>query len=77
MTLSKWMRQADIDDGATPGKMTGESAELREFRRRTGCWSRRMRSCAQRRRICRSPTCPEKGLYPLLNELAADSIPWR
>ena len=34
MTLWKWLRRADIDDGATPGKTTGESAELRELRRR-------------------------------------------
>ena len=34
MTLWKWLRQADIDDGAAPGKTTGESAELRELRRR-------------------------------------------
>jgi transposase len=32
--LSEWMRQAGIDDGPTPGKTTGESAELRELRRR-------------------------------------------
>ena len=34
MTLTKWMRQADIDDGAKPGKSTTDSAELRELRRR-------------------------------------------
>jgi transposase len=34
MTLSEWMHQAGIDDGATPGTTTGESAELRELRRR-------------------------------------------
>ena len=34
MTLHKWMRQADIDEGAKPGKSTGESAELVELRRR-------------------------------------------
>jgi transposase len=34
MTLSTWMRQADIDDGSKPGSTTGESAELRELRRR-------------------------------------------
>ena len=34
MTLSKWMRQADIDHGTKPGSTTSESAELRELRRR-------------------------------------------
>jgi putative transposase len=74
MTLTKWMRQADVDEGAKPGKSTSDSGELRELRRRTGCCSRKMKSCAGRRRICRRPTCREK-LYPLVNELAADGIP--
>ncbi|MCV7131910.1 hypothetical protein H7J06_02840 [Mycobacterium hodleri] len=34
MTLHKWMRQADIDEGAKPGKSTSEAGELREARRR-------------------------------------------
>jgi transposase len=34
MTLSKWLRQADIDDGTKPGNTTSESAEVRELRRR-------------------------------------------
>ena len=34
MTLTKWMRQADIDEGTKPGRSTGESGELREARRR-------------------------------------------
>lgn len=34
MTLWKWMRRADIDDGSTPGTSSQESAELREARRR-------------------------------------------
>jgi transposase len=34
VTLSKWMRQADIDDGSRSGKTTSESAEVRELRRR-------------------------------------------
>lgn len=34
MTLSKWMRQADIDAGVKPGSTTTDNAELREARRR-------------------------------------------
>lgn len=34
MTLRNWMRQADIDEGTRPGKSAGESAELRDARRR-------------------------------------------
>lgn len=34
MTLTKWLRQADIDEGARPGRSTGESGELRDARRR-------------------------------------------
>jgi transposase len=34
MTLWKWLRQADIEDGAKPGVTRSESAELRELRRR-------------------------------------------
>ncbi len=34
MTLWKWMRRADIDDGAKTGTTSQENAELREARRR-------------------------------------------
>jgi transposase len=34
MTLFKWLRQADIDEGAQPGVSHSESAELREARKR-------------------------------------------
>jgi transposase-like protein len=34
MTLSKWLRQADIDDGARPGTSRSESADLRAANRR-------------------------------------------
>ena len=48
MTLSKWMRQADIDDGAKPGSTTTESAELRELRS-----SRRNRLLEQENEVLR------------------------
>lgn len=34
MTLSKWLRQTDVDDGVRPGRSTIESAELRAANRR-------------------------------------------
>lgn len=34
MTLHKRMRQPDIDEGTKPGNCTGESAALRDARRR-------------------------------------------
>lgn len=34
MTLFKWLRQADVDAGVKPGISGGESAELREARKR-------------------------------------------
>lgn len=34
MTLSKWMRQADVDDGVHPGVAAVESAENRELKKR-------------------------------------------
>lgn len=34
MTLSKWMRQADVQDGARPGATAAENAELREAKKR-------------------------------------------
>lgn len=34
MTLQKWLRQANTDEGTKPGQSSAESAELRELRTR-------------------------------------------
>lgn len=34
MTLQKWMRRADIDEGTKPGQPRAEAVEIRELRKR-------------------------------------------
>ncbi|RLZ04408.1 IS3 family transposase [Kocuria tytonicola] len=74
MTLHKWIRQADIDDGNRPGKSREESSELRDARKR-------IRLLEQENEVLRraaaylSQVNLPKILYPLVNELAADGIP--
>ncbi|MGW5229382.1 IS3 family transposase [Nocardia niigatensis] len=74
MTLSKWMRQSDIDDGNKPGTTRSESAELRDARRR-------IRLLEQENEVLRraaaylSQAQIPKRLYPLVKELAAEGIP--
>ncbi|MFC6152950.1 transposase [Nocardioides yefusunii] len=34
VTLSKWLRQADVEDGIKPGVTANQAAELREAKRR-------------------------------------------
>jgi len=33
-TLRKWLRQAEVDEGAAPGASTAESAQVRELKRK-------------------------------------------
>ncbi|MGW3897678.1 IS3 family transposase [Micromonospora profundi] len=74
MTLFKWLRQADIDAGATPGTASTESAELREARKR-------IRLLEQENEVLRraaaylSQAHLPKRLYPLVSEPAADGVP--
>ncbi|ATO61330.2 hypothetical protein BB737_27855 [Mycobacterium avium subsp. hominissuis] len=74
MTLWKWLRQADIDDGATSGKTTGESAELRELRRRNRLLEQENEVLRRAAAYLSQSNLP-KRLYPLVKELAADGIP--
>jgi transposase-like protein len=34
MTISKWLRAADVEDGVKPGVTTDEAREIRELKRR-------------------------------------------
>ncbi|MEU1690294.1 IS3 family transposase [Streptomyces hirsutus] len=74
MTLWKWMRRADIDDGSKPGTTSQESAELRKRVGGSSCWSRRTRSCAGPRPTCRRHIFRER-IYPLVKEPAGDGVP--
>ncbi|MEU6519993.1 IS3 family transposase [Streptomyces sp. NPDC046978] len=74
MTLWKWMRRADIDDGSKLGVTSQESAELRE-----AC--RRIKLLEQENEVLRraaaylSQAHLPKRIYPLVKELAVDGVP--
>ncbi|MFG1849693.1 IS3 family transposase [Micromonospora carbonacea] len=74
MTLFKWMRQADIDAGAKPGTTSGESAELREARKRIKLLEQENEVLRRAAAYLSQANLP-KRLYPLVSELAADGIP--
>jgi putative transposase len=75
LTLSKWMRQADVDDGVRSGTSTSDSAELRDARRRTKAVGAGERSPAPGRGLSVAVQPAGKRLYPHVSELAADGIP--
>ena len=75
MTLSKWMRQADVDDGARPGTSTSESAELRYARRRIKLLEQENEVLRPGRGLFIAVQPAGNRLYPLVSELAADGIP--
>lgn len=56
MTLHKWMRQADIDEGTKPGKSTGESAELRHARCRIKLLEQEIKLLEQENEVLRRAT---------------------
>ncbi|WP_435873364.1 IS3 family transposase [Nocardia farcinica] len=75
MTLSKWMRQADVDEGVKPGATTSESAELRELRRRNRLLEQENEVLRRAAAYLSQAQLPGKKIYPLVKELAADGIP--
>ncbi|MFI9503373.1 IS3 family transposase [Nocardia sp. NPDC052566] len=72
--LHNWLKQADIDDGNTPGLRREESAELRELRKRT-------KQLEQENEILRRAAAffargaALKMRFPLVLDLAADGFP--
>ncbi|HBF82170.1 MAG TPA: IS3 family transposase [Streptomyces sp.] len=74
MTLWKWMRRADIDDGAKPGVSSQESAELREARRRIKLLEQE-NEVLRRAAAYLSQAHLPKRIYPLVKEPAGDGTP--
>ncbi|WP_433858062.1 IS3 family transposase [Streptomyces kronopolitis] len=74
MTLWKWMRRADIDDGIKPGVASQDSAELREARRRIKLLEQE-NEVLRRAAAYLSQAHLPKRIYPLVKELAADGTP--
>ncbi|MFV8315934.1 IS3 family transposase [Mycobacterium sp. 23] len=74
ITLSKWMRQADVDDGAKQGRTTSEAAELREARRRIKLLEQENEVLRRAAAYLSQSNLP-KRIYPLVKELAANGIP--
>ncbi|MFH9044931.1 IS3 family transposase [Streptomyces sp. NPDC017966] len=74
MTLWKWMRRADIDDGTKPGTTSQESTELREARRRIKLLEQE-NEVLRRAAAYLSQAHLPKRIYPLVRELAVDGVP--
>ncbi|WP_270410156.1 IS3 family transposase [Brachybacterium paraconglomeratum] len=74
MTLHKWLRQADIDDGNRPGKSREDSTELRDARKRIRLLEQENEVLRRAAAYLSQANLP-KRFYPLVSELAADGIP--
>ncbi|WTI41946.1 IS3 family transposase [Streptomyces sp. NBC_00589] len=74
VTLSKWMRRADIDDGLQPGTTTQENAELRAARQRIKLLEQE-NEVLRRAAAYLSQESDGKRIYPLVKELAAHGVP--
>ncbi|MGP9846393.1 IS3 family transposase [Brachybacterium sp. 107] len=74
MTLHKWIRQADIDDGSRPGKTREDSTELRDARKKIRLLEQENEVLRRAAAYLSQANLP-KRFYPLVSELAADGIP--
>ncbi|MFJ8769273.1 IS3 family transposase [Streptomyces clavifer] len=77
ITLSKWLRRADTDeDGAKPAPVSGESAELREARKRIRLLEQENEVLRRAAAYLSQANLP-KMMYPLVRELASAAAPHR
>ncbi|MFJ6071564.1 IS3 family transposase [Streptomyces sp. NPDC093065] len=76
ITLSKWLRRADTDEGARPATTSGESAELREARKRIRLLEQENEVLRRAAAYLSQANLP-KMMYPLVRELAAADAPHR
>ncbi|MDX3804265.1 IS3 family transposase [Streptomyces sp. AK04-3B] len=76
ITLSKWLRRADNDEGARPATALGESAELREARKRIRLLEQENEVLRRAAAYLSQANLP-KMMYPLVRELAAADAPHR
>lgn len=60
ITLTRWMRQAEVDHGAKPGTTTSGSTELRRPIDGSSCSSRTTRCCVGPRRYLSQSNLPER-----------------
>ncbi|MGW3492948.1 IS3 family transposase [Streptomyces sp. NPDC001020] len=74
MTLWKWMRRADIDDGVKPGTSTQENSELRAARQRIKLLEQENEVLRRAAAYLSQANLP-KRIYPLVKELAVDEVP--
>ncbi|WP_152631279.1 IS3 family transposase [Agreia bicolorata] len=74
MTLQKWLRRADVDEGAKPGQSRTEAAEIRELRKRNRLLEQENEVLRRAAAYLSQANLP-KRLYPLVTELAAAGIP--
>ncbi|WP_434589840.1 IS3 family transposase [Brevibacterium sp. 1718] len=74
MTLHKWIRQADIDDGNRPGKTREDSTELRDARKRIRLLEQENEVLRRAAAYLSQANLP-KRFYPLVSELAAGGVP--
>ncbi|WP_194384819.1 IS3 family transposase [Microbacterium luteum] len=74
MTLQKWMRRADIDEGAKPGQSRTEAAEIRELKKRNRLLEQENEVLRRAAAYLSQANLP-KRFYPLVTELAAAGIP--